>query len=410
MRGSRLAVISDGGGHATVVSDCAGRHGLELAALTPETKGRLRDILPRRAATDNPIDFAGYAESDPNSTAKVLATCLEDPGVDGLIFAGHFGGYHLMTTHEETQRRISAIERQAAIDMAATISAHGKPVILHTDHGERHLPTLAPLCQAGIPIFANLESSAKGMAALHRWAHRPAALDFPEDDPVNSEVTSVREGTRMRAWLESDGRRLLTESGLSMPTFAACHSVAEVLDAAATMRKPIALKLLSTKLIHKSDAGGVLLNLKSQVDVTRGCETLARLAAQIGESNPIYLITPMIAPGIETIIGAKRDQQFGPIVLFGSGGVLVEAVHDVKILLAPCTEHSARVAIASTVAGKLLSGHRGHKAFDTEGLVRLLVQVSKLIAQRRDITEIDLNPVITNEAGSHIADVRIITV
>ena len=196
-----------------------------------------------------------------------------------------------------------------------------------------------------------------------------------------------------------------------MPTFAACPSVAEVLDAAATMRKPIALKLLSTKLIHKSDAGGVLLNLKSQVDVTRGCETLARLAAQIGESNPTYLITPMIAPGIETIIGAKRDQQFRPY-------------RAVRIGRRPRRGRARRQDSACALHGaERAGGHRIDscreascpaiavtKPCDTEGLVRLLVQVSKLIAQRRDITEIDLNPVITNEAGSHIADVRIITV
>jgi acetyltransferase len=222
-------------------------------------------------------------------------------------------------------------------------------------------------------------------------------------------VTTGTEDRRTRVWLESEGRRLLTEADIAVPPFVSSQSVAEVIDAGAAMQQPVALKLMSAKLIHKSDAGGVLLNLASQSDIARGCESLAELAARIGESNPTYLITPMIAAGVETIIGAKRDEQFGPIVLFGSGGVLVEAVEDVEILLAPCTKESARRAIASTVAGKLLSGHRGRKPLDTDGLVRLLVQVAKLISERADITEVDLNPVITNETGSHIADVRIIT-
>jgi len=410
MQGSRLAVISDGGGHATVVSDCAGRCGLELAVLTSETKGKLRDILPGRASTDNPIDFAGYAESNPDSTARVVATCIDDANVDGLIFAGHFGGYHLMTSDEGTQRAISASEHQAAVDMAAAILAQDKPVILHTDHGERDLPTLAPLRRAGIPIFANLEASAKGMVALHKWAHRPVLLDLPEARPENGDMKPEVEGRSARALLESDGRHLLAGAGFPIPAFTACHSAAEVLDAATAMHKPVALKLLSANLIHKSDAGGVILDLQSPAEIAHGCEALERLAAQIGESNPAYLITPMIAPGIETIIGAKRDHQFGPIVLFGSGGVLVEAVQDVRILLAPCTQQSARAAIASTVAGKLLAGHRRQSAFDTEGLVRLLVEIGEFITQRRDIAEIDLNPVITNESGSYIADVRVITV
>ena len=117
----------------------------------------------------------------------------------------------------------------------------------------------------------------------------------------------------------------------------------------------------------------------------------------------------MIPGGVEVIIGAKHDVQFGPIVLFGSGGILVEAVRDAKILLAPCTERSARAAVECTVAGKLLAGHRGRRAYDTSELVALVVKISELISTRCDITEIDLNPVIINQSGAHIADVRIVT-
>ena len=405
----RLAVISDGGGHATVVADCAGKHGLELAVLTPETRAKLRSILPDRAATENPIDFAGFAELDPDSTAKVLECCLHDANVDGLVFAGHFGGYHLMTTHGETQHRIGAIEHEAAADMATAVSAQGKPVILHTDHGEREIATLAPLRAAGVPIFANLEASAKGMAALYRWGQRPATVDLVAPKSKYLVSSSHAEPSSSRVLLENEGRGLLASEGISVPEFAHGYSVTDILKASYELPGPLALKLLSAKLIYKSDAGGVLLNLCSPGEVSHGCEKLARLAEEIGEANPAYLITPMIPGGVEVIIGAKHDVQFGPIVLFGSGGILVEAVRDAKILLAPCTERSARAAVECTVAGKLLAGHRGRRAYDTSELVALVVKISELISTRCDITEIDLNPVIINQSGAHIADVRIVT-
>lgn len=407
MKGRRLAVISDGGGHATVVSDCAGRHGLELAVLSPRTRAALREILPDRAAVDNPIDFAGFAESDPNSTAEVLDACLKDPGVDGLVFAGHFGGYHLMTTHEETRARISAIEHQASVDMASSISALGKPVILHTDHGERDLKTIEPLRQASVPIFANLEASAKGMAALYKWGQRPDRFDIPLGETL--EATGELLDTSSRVLIEADGRQFLSANGFTLPPSARCCSATDAAAAAQRLGLPVAIKLMSSKLIHKSDAGGVILNLSTPTEVAQACESLQQVATSIGENSPEYLIAPMIAPGVEVIIGAKRDPQFGPVVLFGSGGVLVEAVHDVRIMLAPCTLEAATAAIRATIAGKLLAGHRGHSGYETAGLVELLVRVSNLIADRTTITEIDLNPVIVNRSGTHIADVRIVT-
>jgi acetyltransferase len=208
--------------------------------------------------------------------------------------------------------------------------------------------------------------------------------------------------------LEAEARSFLAAEGIPVPDFAHSHAAADIVKVSHAMPKPLALKLLSAKLIHKSDAGGVLLNLSSPSEVSQGCEKLALLAREVGEDNPEYLITPMIAGGVEVIIGGKHDVQFGPIVLFGSGGILVEAVRDVKIMLAPCTARSARAAVESTIAGKLLAGHRGRRAHDISELVTLVVKISELISDRAGIAELDLNPVIVNEGGAHIADVRIV--
>ncbi len=407
MPGSRIAVISDGGGHATVVADCAGRNGLELASLSEATKVKLRQILPDRAAVENPIDFAGFAESDPDSTAKVLRICLRDPNVDGLIFAGHFGGYHLMTTDQSTITRICRIETEAAADMVAAIKEIGKPFILHTDHGERDLDTLTALRKAEIPIFANLEASAKGMAALHRLARFASLPPLPSGTADGAAaVTSISE---FRALLESDGRRLLAGHGIRIPPWHDCATTAEAVSAAEQLGFPVAMKLLSAKLIHKSDKGGVVLSLQSGADVKRATGELLKLAASLGEQQPRFLVAGMIANGTEVIVGAKRDPHFGPVVLFGTGGVIVEAVKDVTMTLAPTTTECAAALIAATVAGRLLAGHRGRAASDTSSLATLIVQVSQLMVKDPRVQEIDLNPVIVNAIGAHIADVRVVS-
>jgi acyl-CoA synthetase (NDP forming) len=150
--GLDIAILSDGGGHATIVADCAGRHGLRLSRFAPETVSRMRSLLPARSGVENPVDFAGLAESEPTSVAQAIGLCLADPNVRGVVFAGHFGGYHLMTDDEPTQARVAQLEKEAAEQIAVAANASAKPLVMHSEHAERGLPTLEPIYKAGIPI------------------------------------------------------------------------------------------------------------------------------------------------------------------------------------------------------------------------------------------------------------------
>lgn len=399
MRGRRLAVISDGGGHATVVADCAGRHGLTLARFGEDTKAKLRGVLPVRSGIDNPVDFAGFAESDPDCTSKALAICIDDPDVDGLIFAGHFGGYQLMTEDPPTRERITRLQLQAANEIVASAAATTKPIILHSDHAERELEPLAPLRAAGIPVYASLESAAKAMAALARWGGAFARA-APEASPARAAAT--------RALSEPESRALLTRHGIAMPEYRVVGSAAAARDAFVAFKAPVALKLIAAKAIHKSDLGAVLLGLDSEAAITRGFDQLEALARRLGEDSAQVLITPMIEDGVECIIGAKRDPQFGPVVLFGAGGVLVELTADSVVRLAPIDEASAMAMIAHAKIGRLLAGFRGQKARDRQGLARLIAEVSRVIAADETIVEIDLNPVIVTATDAAIADARVV--
>jgi acetate---CoA ligase (ADP-forming) len=402
LQGRRIAVLSDGGGHATIVSDCAGQRGLKLAKFSTETDRRLREILPVRAGIDNPVDFAGVAESDPGSVPRILDVCLTDPGIDGIIFAGHFGGYHLMTDHSPTREVVAAQELDAAKACVAALRASGKPFMLHSECAERGLHTLEPFFAAGVPVFGGLESAAKAMAALATGLPlRAHDAQVPRASPIS----------RARVLLEPEARTRLAASGIAVPAWRVACNEAEARAAFTALGgpgKPVVLKLLSQRALHKSDVGGVLMGIGSANAVAEGYRQLQMISRKLGDDPARALVTGMLEAGTECLIGARYDPQFGPIVLFGAGGVLVELVHDVASGLAPLEPNAALELIGRTRIGDLLSGYRGRPRGNLTALARLIAEVSRFAAAANDVLELDLNPVIVTSVDANIADARIV--
>jgi acetyltransferase len=161
-------------------------------------------------------------------------------------------------------------------------------------------------------------------------------------------------------------------------------------------------------VIHKSDIGGVLLGIRGPQAAADGWRQLMDAAARVGAGDPRVLVTPMIEPGVETVVGVQRDQQFGPVVMFGLGGVLVEALDDVVFRVAPFGHRDAEAMIQEVRAHRLFDAMRGRPAVDREALVDVLVRVSELAADRSEVAELDLNPVILSARGAAIADARVV--
>jgi acyl-CoA synthetase (NDP forming) len=408
LTGRGIAVLSDGGGHATIVSDCAGRRGLELANLSAETGIRLSQILPARAGIANPVDFAGVAESDPSSVPRALDACLADPAVYGVIFAGHFGGYHLMTGHEPTQRKIAVEEQAAAESIAALVASSDKPFLLHSEHAERGLATLDPLFRCGVPVYRTLESPAKAMAALLLRNASAPLHPGKNTATVNAAITA----DRTRLLLEPEARARLASQGIPVPAWRTARSMAEVKSAFAMLadcgNQAVAMKLVSDRAVHKSDVGGVLLGIASPEAAVEGAAKLLDLAQRLGDPRGELLLSEMIKGSVECFIGARRDPQFGPVVLFGAGGVTVELLADVACRLAPCDADGAEALIWDTRISKLLAGYRGTAPANIAALANLVASLSRFVDEAADVLEVDLNPVIANATGAHIVDARIV--
>ena len=400
-----VVVISDGGGHATIVCDAADRAGLAVPELSSATRARLGGILPPRSAIINPVDFAGLAEEEPEVVPKVLEACLADPDVGGAILAGHFGGYFKISTDELGKRELVAARE--VIDVA---KAAAKPVILHTIYGAEPLPALEEFRRAGIPVYRSLEASARAMASL--WRHQ-RSRSHTHEAPAASGVDAARASAVLgrasgRLLLEPDARDLLGLYGVPMPAHRVASSPAESAAAARELGAALAMKLVSADVVHKTELGGVLLDVVGPDAAAEAHAELLRRAATVSRSPARVLLTPMIRGGVETVVGAFRDPQFGPVIMFGLGGVHVEALDDVVFRLAPIGPRDARAMLGEIRGHRLLGAVRGRPAADADALAHLISRVSVLVSERHEIAELDLNPVFAQERGAAVADARIV--
>ena len=400
-----VVVISDGGGHATIVADTADKAGLAVPPLSPATREALAAVLPPRSGIQNPVDFAGVAEEEPEVVPRVLDIALADPAIGGALIAGHFGGYVKIAT-EELGRR----ECAAAAELTRVVARRGKPVILHTIYGAEPLAALVPLRAAGVPIYRSLEASARAMGALwrHARARRAAGrVTARRSRPDESRVAALLAappagGVRP----EPECRELLALYGIPVPRWQVARSAAETAAAVEALVEPAALKLVARSVVHKSDVGGVLLGVCGPRAARESWARLMAAADRAGAAGARVLVTPMIDPGVETVVGVLHDRQFGPVVMFGLGGVLVEALDDVVFRVAPFDAREAETMITEVRGWRLFDAVRGRPAVDRARLVDLLVRVSELASDRAEIAELDLNPVILSAGGAAIADAR----
>ena len=214
------------------------------------------------------------------------------------------------------------------------------------------------------------------------------------------------------ALLEPQARGRLASHGIAVPGWRTAATAAEAKSAFASLAgagaQAVAIKLISERAVHKSDVGGVLLGIASPEAAAEGAERLLGVAGGLGDPRATLLLTAMIAGGVECLVGARRDPHFGPVVLFGAGGVMVELLQDVACRLAPFNAKDAEELIRQTRISALLAGYRGAAASSMTALAELVASLSRFVDEASDVLEVDLNPVMVNATGAHIADARII--
>jgi len=410
--GNRLAILADGGGHATIAADAVTERGLVLATLAEETRAKLAAKLPPAATLTNPVDLAGGADANPEVFADCARALLQDDNVDALLIVGLFGGYKLRFSPT-----LELLENQTAARLGNLLIEFDKPLILHSIYAPHKPDALLALRAAGVPVHGSIETSAQCLASLVQYSLAQYRLETAETVqtaaalPAATAILADCRQVGRNSLLEYEARELLKTYGVTVPPLQVVREPAALADASQGLGDgPLAMKVVSKDILHKSDAGGVRLNV-------RGAEALQQAFAEIMTNSRNYdsaaaiegvLLTPMAKPGVETIIGVTRDPQFGLVMMFGLGGIFVEVFKDVTFRALPLSAADAAAMLAAIKAQAMLDGVRGLPPVDRQALVELLLQISRLCMAHPEITEVDLNPVLAYPDGYAIVDARVI--
>jgi acetyltransferase len=392
--GPRMAVITISGGGGVIVADRCPQYGLEVVELAGETQNRLREFFPSYGAVRNPIDLTSQLIMDPALLQRAITTVMEDPRVD---VGGFF--YNLEIPDPESVRKI--IEAYHRVQ---------KPLVVFTwpTGQDFALESKKELIQAGLPVIEHIPSGLWAVAALADWRRRAAAHGpFPVYRPGaerEAALPLIRRGKDSgRGLTESRAKQVLGAYGIPVTREKLARTEAEALAAADEIGYPVVLKIESPDIRHKTEAGGVALNLPNGTALR---EAYAAIRDRARAHNPGaridgVLVQEMLQPGLEVIVGVKKDPIFGPVVLFGLGGIFVEVLKDVSIRPAPLREQDALSMLAEIKGGAVLDGVRGQAPRDRAALVSILMKVSRLACELGDqVLELDINPLIVYEAGA----------
>ncbi len=400
-RGKSVAIVTNAGGPGIMATDACVRYGLEMAKFSSVTTAKLRAALPATASVANPIDVIGDARHGRYEAA--LAAAFEDPAVDSVLV---ILTPQAMTDIEEIARVI--VEADQKYDKPVFAAFMG---IVDVSAGARILE------EHHVPLYTFPEEAARTLGAMARykdWTDRPRTevKNFPADKEKTREILGSALQSRRYFLTPDQSMEVFKAYGFLVLPFGLAGSEAEAAAHALRIGYPVALKIVSPEIIHKFDVGGVSLGIADEEALRAAYRKMMRsIAGQSGHYRiDGIFVQAMAARGWEVILGMKRDPHFGPILMFGLGGIYVEALKDVTFRLAPVREFGARRMIESIKAYALLKGVRGQKPSDITAILEALERLSQLACDFPAISEIDINPLMVygESQGAALADARII--
>ncbi len=404
-KGPRLTVLTNAGGPGVLATDALIAAGGELTEISPETLATYNSFLPDAWSHNNPVDILGDAE--PERYSQALEIAAKDPNTDGMLV--------ILTPQGMTN------PTAVAEHLAPYAHSTGKPVIASWMGGDFIAEGEAVLTRAGIPVFPYPDAAAQ--AFVSTWKHTsnlrdlyetPAALSGSvldtKRDVANSIVSQVR-SSRRTILTEYESKELLTAYGIPTVRTELAITPEEAVLKAGDIGYPVVLKLHSETITHKTDVGGVKLNLRTAGEVAAAFTAIQKsVTEKVGAEHFLGVTVQPFAKldGYEIILGSSIDPQIGPVLLFGTGGQLVEVWKDRALALPPLTATLARHQMERTKIFTALKGVRGRKSVDLDALEALIVRFSELVVEQRWIKEIDINPLLASPDGLIALDARIV--
>ncbi len=380
----RVGIVTDGGGHGTIAAGLLEDAGFAL----PTPDSRLSALLRRRlwapSSVTNPVDLAGYGEQDPRSYAATTALMLADATFDAVLMTGYFGGY---SSPVPFAAGLGEGEVAAARAIVRAVHKQHKPVVVHSMATES--TALDVLRAAGVPTFDAIEDA---VAALGLAATEPSVplLPIPEPGPpIPTDYHSLREAMR--------------DAGLPSGRVIPVADQGQIAAAVAVLKGPYVLKTAAA--LHKSDSGGVRLNLADEAALMA-----AHAEMTLGIGDPHCTVESMVdlRDAVELLVGVKWDPRFGPVMMVGAGGVLAEVAHDTALACAPVDAEQGLDLLHSLDLAPLLGGFRGRPAIAIEAAADVIARLGAFAAAHPEWSEFEVNPLVVTPFGTHILDARAI--
>lgn len=403
-KGNKLLIVTCAGGIGVVMADLAPREGIELPQFPEDLKNRLKKRLPPYYSINNPLDLTGSTTD--KEYEMVLEECLvNDPFFDAVVVVAHLA--------------VPGLTKGVFDIIAEKAKKSGRPVVVCSTAGEETISVKSEVEEKGIPVYFTPERAIRVISALIKRGRSVNSLNTNRASSyvIKNEFIEKAKAViddavpnRDRPLLEDEAKALLKTIGIAVPEHFVAQDKDDALHAANTIGWPIAMKIVSPDILHKSDVGGVKLNIKNKDELYSAFDAMMDDIAKKADGAMIkgVLIEAMAKKGTEIIIGGIRDAQFGPAVMFGIGGIFVELLKDVSFGIAPVNMDEAMEMIKQIKGYPLLTGFRGSLPVDRDAIAKTIIIISELLNGINDISEIDLNPVIVYPQGLVVVDAKVL--
>ncbi|MGA1868835.1 MAG: acetate--CoA ligase alpha subunit [bacterium] len=401
-KGDRIAIVTNAGGPGIMATDAAIRHNLKMASLSEETKRKLKEHLPATASIKNPVDIIGDATHKRYESA--IRHILTDENVDGAIV---ILSPQAMTDILETAEIVPRVTKD--LDKPVLCSFMG---IVDVSEGVHYLE------EHGIPNYAFPEAAVRAMATMVRFGNdlrlkKREVRRVAADRQTAAEIIKNKLSEKDRYFMpEREANEIIQCYGFPLLKNILVKESGQVKNAIEEIGLPVAMKISSPDIVHKFDAGGVRLKVKTEEEAKQAFQEIIRNVKQFNPSARIdgILMERMAKGGVEVILGGMRDPKFGPICMFGLGGIFVESLQDVTFRLAPMWEISSEIMIQTIKAYSVLKGTRGSPPSDIEAIKDCILRLSQMLSDHPEIAELDINPLIVYPEGEGcvVADSRIL--
>ena len=390
-KGRRVLIVTNGGGPGILATDACEKAGLELPLLEYEIRRELQKLLPPHSSLNNPLDVLG--DADENRYRVALEAGLKSDNVDGLIVI-------------LTPQAMTPCDKIAEVVVEAAKS-FSKPILASFMGLRSDSLAIKMLKKNKIPNYIFPESAVYAFKSLYDYN---LILNSPPEEPLPPIRIDKERVKEIIEWARLERRAALTidecigiaeAAGIPMPKAAIARSRREAGKLAESIGYPVAMKIVSPEILHKTDIGGVALNIKDRIEAERAYDNLirrARIAMPRARVTGV-LVQKMVPAGKEIIVGAIRDRQFGPLIMFGLGGIYVDFLKDVSYRLCPITRREAVEMIRETKAYTLLRGVRGEPPSDIGSIVDVMLKISKIMTCFKEISEMEINPLFVYEKG-----------